>query len=428
MHSLHQFVVYFIVLLGTINFLHLGLYIAGANIYDVQQFRRRKKLLASKKKRGKRPLVSVIIPAFNEELSIARCLDSIRRNTYRKVEVIVHNDNSKDDTAKIIRAYQKKHPKFNLRLVSRRKQLGKAGGVNYCAKRYAKGDLVMTLDADCMLDKFAIKNAVDYFDDPKILGVAANVKILDEPSVLGILQQFEHMLGYRSKKFYTVANCEMVVGGVASTYRMSVLQKVNFYDTDTQTEDIGLSMKIVAMANKKERIVYAANVLAFTEPVHTFKALRIQRYRWKLGMIQNLIKYRAMVGNIRGNYSKTMTLYRLPMAFITEFTLMLEPFILGYIIYLSIVGSSSMLFLGAYLTICLYVLMGLWPDEHLSFTQKVLKSFYVPVIYFIFYIMDVVQVLAIFKVIFNPAKMLRRGYTESHWTPPARIKSATEAV
>lgn len=422
MSLIQEIVIYFIVLMGTINFLHLGLYVTGANIYDVLEIRR-KKLLKSKKRKGKQPLVSLIIPAYNEELSIERCLDSIRRNTYRKVEVMVHNDNSKDDTARIIRAYQRKHPKFNLRLVSRRKQVGKAGGVNYCIKRYAKGELVMTLDADCTLDKFAIKNAVDRFVDPKVLGVAANVKITDEPTVLGILQQFEHMLGYRSKKFYTLANCEMIVGGVASTYRMDVLQKVNFYDTDTQTEDIGLSMKIVAEANKGERIVYAADVLAFTEPVHTFKALRIQRYRWKLGMIQNLIKYRSLVGNLSRRYSKMLTLYRLPMAFLTEITLMLEPFILLYIIFLTISTSNYLLFLGAYLTISLYVLMGLWPDEHLSRKTKIIKSLYVPVVYFTFYIMDIIQILAIFKVIANPSKVLRKGYADSHWTPPARAKA-----
>lgn len=423
MSLIQELVIYFIVLMGTINFLHLGLYVTGANIYDVLEIRR-KKLLKSKKRKGKQPLVSLVIPAYNEELSIERCLDSIRRNTYRKVEVMVHNDNSKDDTARIIRAYQRKHPKFNLRLVSRRKQVGKAGGVNYCIKRYAKGELVMTLDADCTLDKFAIKNAVDRFVDPKVLGVAANVKITDEPTVLGILQQFEHMLGYRSKKFYTLAKCEMIVGGVASTYRMDVLQKVNFYDTDTQTEDIGLSMKIVAEANKGERIVYAADVLAFTEPVHTFKALRIQRYRWKLGMIQNLIKYRSLVGNLSMRYSKMLTLYRLPMAFLTEITLMLEPFILLYIIFLTISTSNYLLFLGAYLTISLYVLMGLWPDEHLTRKTKIIKSLYVPIVYFTFYIMDIIQILAIFKVIANPSKVMRKGYADSHWTPPARAKVA----
>jgi cellulose synthase/poly-beta-1,6-N-acetylglucosamine synthase-like glycosyltransferase len=503
---LHQVLFYLFIVVGTLNFIHMGLYIIGANLYDVQQLyrhhqnrrlrprrqtalhqirrqalheletlakhggldragrvslaleryrengrkihyvRARAAILAGpranrqlnlttlqqyqhqiqkrrqpKRTRGIAPLVSVVIPAHNEELSIERCLDSIRRNTYRKIEVFVHNDKSTDDTARIVRAYQKKYPKFRLRLVNRRFHAGKAEGVNYCIKRYALGDLVMTLDADCTLDRRAIKNSVDKFADPKVIGVAANVKITDSASILGLLQQFEHMIGYRSKKFYTVANCEFVVGGVASTYRMAVLQKANFYDTDTQTEDIGLSMKIVVQANKGERIIYAADVLAMTDPVTTFKGLLIQRYRWKLGMIQNLLKYRKLFGNFSRRYSKVLTLYRIPMAYLSEVLLLLEPFLLVYLFYLSFTYNTNALFVGAYVTITIYVLMGIWPDEHMGIGKKIVQSLYAPIMYFVFYIMDVVQIASIISVLAKPKKMLRKGYTASNWTPPARV-------
>lgn len=420
---LHQILFYLFVVIGTINFLHMGLYIIGANLYDIKQFVRHRRPL--RKPAGKSPLVSLVIPAYNEEASIERCLDSIRKNTYRKVEIFVHNDNSKDRTAAIVRAYQKKYPHVQLRLVNRRRQIGKAEGANYCIKRYAKGDLVMTLDADCTLEKHAIKRAVDHFRDPKVVGVAANVKITDSPSVLGLLQQFEHMIGYRSKKFYTLANCEFVVGGVASTYRMDVLQRAGLYDTDTQTEDIGLSMKIVVQADKGERIVYAADVLAMTDPVLTFKGLLRQRYRWKLGMIQNLLKYRRLFGNVSSRYSKSLTMYRIPMAYLSELLLLLEPFLLGYLFYLSLTYHTNALFVGAYFTITLYVLMGIWPDEHMSIGKKVIQSLYAPIMYFVFYIMDIVQILSILAVLAKPNKMLRKGFTESHWTPPRPTEQPT---
>ena len=419
MNFIQTFLIYVFLIVGTINFLHLGIFIIGANVYDIQHLRKRKILKA--RRIGKSPLLSLVIPAYNEEASIIRCLESIRKNTYRKVEVFVHNDRSTDATAALIRKYIEQHPHMKIRLVSRRKQVGKALGVNYCIKKYAQGELVMSLDADCTLDRYAIKNAVDYFKNPDVIGVAANVKITNEPTVIGLLQQFEHLIGYRSKKFFTVTNCEIIVGGVASTYRTEVLKKVKLYDTDTQTEDIGLSMKIVANSNKQQRIVYGADVLALTDPVHSFKALQIQRYRWKLGMIQNLIKYRYLVGNMNSNYSKSLTLYRLPMAFFSELTLLFEPFILGYVLYLSIIHDTAILFVGAYFTVCLYILMGFWPDEHLSVSDKIAKSFYVPILYFTFHIMDLIQVLAIIKVLRNPKKALRIGYHDSHWTPPARL-------
>lgn len=417
---LKQIFLYTFLTIGIINFIHLGLYLVGADIYDIREMRRKKMLANTKKRRTKRPLVSVIVPAHNERLSIERCLESIRKSSYKKLEIIVHNDFSTDDTSKIIKNYQKKYPKLALRLINRRHNAGKGSGVNFAVKKYSKGDLIMTLDADCILHRDAIKNAVTYFNnDEKIVGVAANVRLTDSASILGLLQRFEHMIGYRSKKFYTVTNSEFIVGGVASTYRRDTMVQVKFYDTDTQTEDIGLSMKIVANGNRDQRIIYAADVLAMTEGVQTFKALLKQRYRWKLGMLQNLCKHLYLFGNRDKRYSKSLTFYRVPMAIIGEIMLLLQPFVLGYVVYLSFIYHTTGLFLGAYLTITLYVLWTVLADEHMTTKHKLSLSLYSPTMYFIFYIMDLVQIIAIFRIMLHPKKFLQNGEGGS-WISPER--------
>jgi poly-beta-1,6-N-acetyl-D-glucosamine synthase len=419
MSLLHQILLYIFLITGMINTLHLGMYIAGANLYDIWQYRR--KARSPKRTARRLPDVTVVIPAHNEELVIERCLESVRRTHYPHLQVIVHSDCSDDATVKLVRAYKKQHSKLDLRVIDRRKRVGKAGGVNYSITKYAKGELIMTLDADCVVHPAAIKNAVRYFSDPKVVGVAANVRILDKRSILGILQQFEHMIGYRSKKFYTMANCEFIVGGVASTYRRDVLEKVGYYGTETQTEDIGLSMKIVALGNKAHRIVYAADVVAMAEGVHTFRALLKQRYRWKMGSLQNLLLHFHLFANRDRSFSRSLTFYRVPMAFLSELILFLQPFVLGYIFYLSIVYQTVGFFFGAYLTITLYVLATIWPDEHLTTRRKIAKSFYAPVVYFAFYIMDAVQVTAIVRCLFNPKQVtLKSGHQHAAWTSPKR--------
>jgi hypothetical protein len=111
------------------------------------------------------------------------------------------------------------------------------------------------------------------------------------------------------------------------------------------------------------------------------------------------------------------------MAYLSEVLLLLEPFLLAYIVYLSLAYNTNALFVGAYVTITLYVLMGIWPDEHMSIGKKVIQSLYAPIMYFVFYIMDVVQIVSIISVLAKPKKMLRKGYVDSHWTPPARAVS-----
>jgi poly-beta-1,6-N-acetyl-D-glucosamine synthase len=229
------------------------------------------------------------------------------------------------------------------------------------------------------------------------------------------------MIGYKSKKFYTMTNCEFIVGGVASTYRREVLKEVGFYDTDTLTEDIGLSMKVVAKkGNRDYRIVYASDVVAGTEGVQTYKALFKQRYRWKMGMLQNLMRNLSLTGSRDRKYSRMLTWYRLPMAYLGELIMLIEPFLLGYILYQSAVARTPSALIGAYAIITLYVLWTLIPDEHMKLRDKVKYSLLSPCMYFIFYIMNAVQIVAIVRCLKNYKTVIGKVKTEGSWVSPER--------
>lgn len=417
------FMFYLFVVVGIINVLHFGFNIVGANIYDIKQNLRNRK---QTNKKRKPPLVTVLIPAHNEEKVIERTLNSVRTSSYRKLEIIVIDDASSDNTRKIVRDYIQRYHYRGIKLMYRRKNAGKAAALNHALRKSINGELVMTLDADSVLQKQAIKKAVTYFDDPNIAGVASNVRIMDNFTVLGLLQKFEHMIGYRSKKFYTLTNSEFIVGGVGSTYRRDVMKQVKFYDIDTVTEDIGLSMKVVSLGNKANKIIYASDVVAMTEGVQTFKALMRQRYRWKMGSLQNLMKNRQLVANRSSAYSRVLTFYRLPMAFFGELMVLMEPFLLVYIAYLSIHFKNPSLLIGAYITITLYILWNLWPDEHCSLRNKIKLTLCAPFMYFIFYIMNVVQFSAIIRCLCNYKQIMLKQNSVSHWVSPERAGGAVQ--
>jgi biofilm PGA synthesis N-glycosyltransferase PgaC len=417
--------------------LHFGMYLVGANFYDIWQYRRKNRIRPSASDETGREcaatatwarpyiaevpgLVSIVIAAHNEEQVIVRSLESIRMNTYQHYEVIVADDASTDLTERLIRDYQLRHPEMDLRVYRMRKNVGKGAALNVVLRRHARGEYVMTLDADSLLAPNAVRNALSYFDDPCVAGVAANVQIIDEPTVLGILQRFEHMIGYRSKKLYSLTNCEFVVGGVASTYRMRVLRKVGFYDTDTLTEDIGLSAKITSLGNRRFRMVYGADVVAMTEAVQTLPALARQRYRWKYGSIQNLIKYRRMMGNPSRRYTRTLTMYRMPMALLSEFTLLVSPLAWTYAVYMSLTQYTPALVLGAYVTITAYTLLTVWMDENLRRRECLRLSLYAPTAYFVFYIMDLVQLVALARCLVRAKLLVRKQDSGNTWASPQR--------
>lgn len=410
---------------STLYVLHFGFYLIGANAYDVWQSLRHHKRYQDAV-RGfvefYKPLVTVAISARNEEKVIERCLDSIFHGSYLSVQVIVVDDASTDSTYKVLEQYRLSHPRYDLQTIHRKDNHGKGSALNLALRKYGRGDLVMTLDADSVLKPNAIANAVSYFLDPTVSGVAANVQTFDEFTILGVLQKFEYMVGYRSKKVYSLLNCEYVIGGVASTYRMSVLRKVDFYDTDTMTEDIGLSLKVVAQGNREHRILYASDVVAMTEGVSSFRGLIRQRFRWKYGSFQNLVKYRHLIHkNDPKHYTRTLTHYRLPMAITSEFMLLFAPFIWLYVLYWTFVSVSLWLIIGAYLTISVYTLITLWFDENISFWHRLRLSMYVPITYFIYYIMDIVQVVAMIKCLQRLHHLLQRKNHGSVWVSPQRI-------
>ncbi len=414
-------ILYIFAITSILYIVHLGFYLIGASAYDIWQHRRLYLLRKRSMPSNYSPHITVLVPAHNEESVIVRCLDSIFSNSYAHIDVIVVNDASTDTTRRVLRNYMHTHRGYPVRIINKRINVGKGSGLNYALQRYVKSELVMTLDADSILAPDAIERAVSYFVDPTVTGVAANIQILNEHTTLSILQKFEHMISYQSKKAYSITNCDYIIGGVASTYRVDTIRSVHFYDTDTMTEDISLSMKVVAKGNKTHRIIYGVDVVAMTEPVENMRALFRQRFRWKYGSLQNLMKHRNLIGISKPEYTSMLTVYRLPAAIMTEITLLLLPITWAYAIYLTFMEKSLLLVVGAYLTISAYTLVTLWYNKHLRRLERLYLTLYVPVAYFVFYVMDLIQIIAVIKCLIKARDLTRHKDTDSTWISPDRI-------
>lgn len=72
------------------------------------------------------------------------------------------------------------------------------------------------------------------------------------------------------------------------------------------------------------------------------------------------------------------------------------------------------------MTITIYLLLNVWPDEHMNFAKKCRMSFFAPMMYFVFYLMNIVQLAAIFRCIVNHKQTLNRSQVSSSWISPKR--------
>lgn len=410
--------------IGVLTGLMFGaLSLIGAVVYDFVNLRRQKRLnnRPYNKIYRYRPLLSVVVPAHNEELVIERCLTSLLKSSARKFEIIVSDDGSTDNTRALVRNFIKEHPNRDIKLVARRKNGGRGAAINSGVRR-ASGEIVMAIDADCLVHKRALRNAVKHFADSRTAAIAANIRVMETGNILSLIQQFDYLVSFRSKKFNTLGNCEYIIGGAGATYRRDLINQLKGFDQSMKTEDIEMSLRIARLlGNKAAHLKYASDVVIYTEPVPNYKSLFRQRFRWKFGSLQALYKHRQLLLSISSRHSRFLTLARLPFALWCEFMLLLEPFIFTYFLYQAIVYQNATLFVAAGSTVAVLLLIAIWSEEHLLLKSRLRLSSYAPLMYMAFYTLTIIQVLAAFKCLLNIKSLTGRKKVQGAYISPERI-------
>ena len=400
-----------IALLSLLNFGRMLTMLLGSDLYDIKQMFKKR---SQRTMRPYRPLISIIIPAYNEEVGVIRTVESALATTYPKKQIIVVNDGSKDRTLAMLHAFQRQHPGA-ITVVSQA-NAGKAAAINRAVRYWAKGKLVMVVDADSLLHPQAVSNMVAHFRDRRIIAAASNVKIIPSRSILGIAQRFEYLISYRMKRALTMFNMEYIVGGVGSTFRRSMLLKVGLYDTDTMTEDIDLTVKLIrTYGNKRYRVHYAADALTYTEHVLTFRSLIRQRFRWKYGRFQTLLKNVPLFFSRSRKYDKRLTWYQLPYALFGELALLLEPILVGYILYIVVCYADVTSLISVYVIVSSFVFLMVLGEPTESLRTKLGLTLALPLTYFLMYILTAVEFAALIKSIARSRQLFTRTHHTSAW-------------
>lgn len=121
-------------------------------------------------------MISIIIPMYNEQRYIARCLNSLKQQTYKDFEIILIDDGSKDNTVEIAKWY---HKDFDLTILQQ-KNSGPGKARNRWAKE-AKGDILIFVDADMFFDKNYLRHLIQPILDGKEIGTAHGQELVGNP-------------------------------------------------------------------------------------------------------------------------------------------------------------------------------------------------------------------------------------------------------
>ena len=237
------------------------------------------------------PLVSILVPAYNESVCIVSSIRSIAALDYPSKEIVVIDDGSTDDTYWQAVEEGKRTVGVPVRVLSQ-KNGGKASALNR-GIREARGAFVLCVDGDSQLAPQSLREGMRHFVDPNVVAVAGNVKVANRRNMLTWLQALEYVEGLNlmrsAQAFFRVVN---IIPGPLGIFRREALLEIGGYSSATFAEDCDLTLSLLTRGWK---IKYEPRAIAYTEAPEKLYPLLRQRYRWTRGILQALRKNRQML-------------------------------------------------------------------------------------------------------------------------------------
>lgn len=283
------------------------------------------------------PPISILIPAYNEEKTILKTLDSIRYVDYPKFEIIVVNDGSTDDTLTVLKqafSLVEKHPFVKQHLATKsirhifqgemdgisltivdKENGGKSDALNV-GINVSKYPLFLTVDADSMLQHDSLtKIVMPYLQYDHVVAVGGDVKISNEVRLekgyvkkikvphkpLVVFQMLEYFRAFLTTRvWFNRFNGNLIISGAFGLFKKSAVIAVGGYSNGTIGEDMDLVVKLHSYFKKNQlpyRIDYSIEAICWTQGPVKWRDLKTQRIRWHKGLMQSLLSHRYIFFN-----------------------------------------------------------------------------------------------------------------------------------
>jgi cellulose synthase/poly-beta-1,6-N-acetylglucosamine synthase-like glycosyltransferase len=288
---------------------------------------------------GLEPPISILVPAFNEEASIAASVASMLQLAYPEFEVIVINDGSKDATLEVLqrefqlelfpqafdarietkplRGIWRSRTHANLRVIDKDNG-GKADSLN-AGINLARHPLFCGVDADSILARDSLRRVVKPFlRDPRVVASGGTVRVANGCAIEGgfltrvglptniwaLFQVVEYLRAFLFGRLgWSQLNAMLIISGAFGLFKTDVVIAAGGYKPKTIGEDMELVVRIHRMLRTQGvdyRIEFVPDPVCWTEAPEDRQTLRNQRIRWQRGLSESLAPHWGLVFSRRG--------------------------------------------------------------------------------------------------------------------------------
>ena len=406
--------------------------------------------------------MSILVPAYNEEITIVQTVSNLVQLDYKLFEIVVIDDGSKDKTKQVMidkfglvlevgrpipykvkcntinEVYSGQCNGINIIMISKNNGGCKADAIN-AGINIATYPYIVNMDGDEILQKDALKlTSQAIFESDNVICVGGNLKMsnyvkfnnaMPVDMELGknlivdmqVLEYGRTFVGTRI--FQNTANMNLIVSGGYGIFKKSALIEVGGFDAKSMGEDMEMTVRLHKhfRKNKKKYLMkYVPNSVCWTQGPSTLGDLKKQRERWYCGLLQTYAKYKTMMFNPKYGL---VGMFMLPYVFAFE---LLNPFLMiwGWFVIAWTAFDKSINFPYVLYIFIMYFVFGIilslvsFLDDiytkHSTFSvKKLITAFYTAVIDTLFFrlYLSIISFLAIFKM----RKLSKR------WESPKRV-------
>ena len=326
--------VFFILyMIGYASFLFLSVTVGSSTLYQVRRRSRLKNELSG----DYYVPVTVVVPAYNEEVTIEASIRSLLALEYKLYEIVIVDDGSTDDTTRVIREafhmqqvnrpiqrkiscqpeeaiYESYQWKVPITLI-RKKNGGKADALTMGINA-AKYPYFICMVADSVLQYDSLEKIVrPVLEEGNIVAVGGAVRPCNGAEIqngrvvsyhmpnkiLPCMQVLEYDRSFlASRILFDKFNGSIIISGAFGLFKKSVVVEAGGYDPTTMGEDMELVVKLHVFCREHGipyRIRYATDAICWTQVPEKLRDLCKQRRRWHIGLFQSMKRHRRMLAN-----------------------------------------------------------------------------------------------------------------------------------